>query len=186
LACGYLYPDAAVEVVGESDESLPYGVEGLLRFKRPHMVNEYYNDPLLSAKYFRDGWFYSGDRGRLMNDGLLILTGRDSELINRGGIKIDPVSIDHYLVDYPGVEDAAAFGFINKIGVQDVAVAIVIADNFDIDTLKIKLHEKLGGARYPSYFIKVNKIPRNQMGKVMRGQLSKQFDQLVKSNMFLD
>lgn len=173
--CGIPYPDVSVQVVNESHEPLALEEEGLLRFQRPHMVNGYYHDPNQTAASFRDGWFYSGDRGRLMKEGVLVLTGRDSELINRGGIKIDPAAIDRYLVDYPGVEDAAAFGYCSTMGVQDFAIALVIADDFDLEALKRGLEQQFGRSRSPSYYIRVDKVPRNQTGKVLRGQLSTQF-----------
>lgn len=175
--CGFLWPDAQVEVVDETHAPLPRGEEGLIRVRTPHMVSGYHNDAQATAEAFRDGWFYPGDRGALRGDGLLVLAGRESELINRGGVKIDPAAIDHVLVDWPGIEDAAVFGYENTAGVQEVGAALVVADDFDIAALREGLLKKLGPSRCPSRFFRVDKILRNRAGKPMRAQLSKQITQ---------
>jgi acyl-CoA synthetase (AMP-forming)/AMP-acid ligase II len=172
---GYPHPEARVEIVNEGHEPLPQGKEGLVRIRTPDMVREYYKNPEATAQSFRDGWFYPGDRGRLMRDGLLVLAGRDSELINRGGVKIDPVSIDQFLGDYQGISDAAVFGLENRMGIEDIGAAIVAAENFDMRALQQALLETFGKARSPSVYFKVQHIPRNEMGKVMRAHMSKRF-----------
>ena len=132
------------------------------------MACEYFKNPEATAKCFKDGWFYPGDRGRLNKNGLLFLTGRQSEIINHGGVKIDPVTIDEHLLAYPGIEDAAAFGFMGKSGFEQVATALVAKEDFDIPALHSGLVKKFGA---PVCFVRVKQIPRNQMGKVVRGQL---------------
>jgi acyl-coenzyme A synthetase/AMP-(fatty) acid ligase len=83
------------------------------------------------------------------------------------------------LVDWPGVEDAAVFGYENKAGIQEVGAALVVADDFDIAVLREGLLKKLGPSRCPSRFFRVNKILRNRAGKPMRGQLSRQITEWV-------
>lgn len=172
---GYLFPDAQLEIVNELQEPLLQGEEGLIRVKTPYMVHEYYKNPEATARSFRDGWFYPGDRGCLMANGLIVLAGRDSEVINSGGVKIDPAAIDQFLVDQPGVADAAVFGLENKMGLQDIAAAIVVAEDFDIKALQQRVLERFGATRSPSVFFKVRQISRNHMGKIMRAHMSKQF-----------
>lgn len=176
--CGFPYPDVDIQVVGENHEPLSRGEEGLLRFKRAHMIDGYFNEPQSSTKFFRDGWFYPGDRGCFNKDGLLILTGRDSEVINLGGAKVDPVAIEHLLSDCHGIEDAAVFGLERERGVQQIAAAIVVADDFDMDSLKKLFAEKLPPLKRPACILRVKHIPRNQTGKVMRDRLSREFSSL--------
>lgn len=172
---GYMLPTAEVEIVSEEDERQPLGVEGILRTKTSSMATGYYKNPEATSKSFKDGWFYPGDRGRLGNDGSLALTGRDSEIINRGGTKIDPVTIDTYLMSYTGVDDAAAFGLTDNIGLEKVAAAFVAGDEFDARRLQSDLLTKFGPTSAPSVLFKVKQIPRNEMGKVKRLQLSQEF-----------
>ena len=172
---GYVLPTAEVEIVNELDQRQPFDTEGFIRTKTSSMAHEYFKNPEATAKSFKDGWFYPGDRARLRKNGSLILAGRDSEIINRGGVKIDPVTIDEYLMTYPGIEDAAAFGLVDKIGIERVAAVLVANEAFDVPALRSALLKKFGQTNAPSIFLKVKQIPRNQMGKVMRTQLSQEF-----------
>lgn len=170
---GYILNSAQVEVVDENHMPLPLGVDGFIRIKTDGMVHEYFQNPEATARSFREGWFYPGDKGRLMRDGMLVLSGRDSELINLGGVKINPDTIDQFMVDYSGIEDAAACGLENKSGIDVLVAAIVVAEGFDIKAPHIELLKKFGTSRSPSIFIRVKEIPRNHMGKVARAQLKK-------------
>lgn len=176
-------PDAKIQVVDEFDNPLPAGEDGLVRIQTAYMVHEYYKNPEASAQSFKQGWFYPGDRGSLTKEGRLVLAGRNSELINRGGVKIDPADIDQFLTGYPGIEDAAAFGIEDKLGVQQLAVAIVMSETVDLKVLKAALMKKFGVARCPSVFLRMKQIPRNQMGKVMRADIGKKFAESAKKKL---
>ncbi len=169
---GFVVLDAKVELVDDSNEPLEIGQEGIVRVKTSSMVSEYYKNSKASHHSFRGGWFYPGDRGVLTEKGALILSGRESELINRGGVKFDPAVIDEYLLCYPGIRDAAAFARDTESGIPDVAAAIVTVDGFDLNALKQKLIEQFGNIKSPSVFFSVKEIPRNQMGKVNRKMLN--------------
>lgn len=174
-------PDSAFEVVDETGAVVPAGTEGLVRARSPNMAREYYRDPAATAQSFRDGWFYSGDRGQMMPDGSLQLLGRDSEMINRGGVKIDPVLLDHFIQGFAGVADGAVFGVENRLGIQDLAAVMVVPEQFDFNALRQGFSTKFGTAYTPSFFIRVDQVPRNAMGKVMRAHLTRQLGpQLLK------
>ncbi|MEW6079106.1 MAG: class I adenylate-forming enzyme family protein [Thermodesulfobacteriota bacterium] len=172
---GFPLPNVRIQIVNQSHEILPQGQEGTIRVRTPGMVHEYYKDPVATSSFFRDGWFYPGDTGRLTKNGFLALSGRGDELINRGGIKINLDSLDLFLNDYHGVQDAATFSFENSDGVQDIAAAIVVAKDFEIKALQGEMLKKHGKARTPDFFVKVDQIPRNPMGKVLRAKLSEDF-----------
>ncbi|HWQ10979.1 MAG TPA: fatty acid--CoA ligase family protein [Holophaga sp.] len=171
---GYVVPEAEVQIVGADQEVLETGEEGLIRIRSTYMVQGYYNNPEETKRCFRDGWFYPGDRGRLLANGALVLAGRASELINRGGIKIDPAELDRCLQDCPGVKDAAAFSFENLQNTEDVCMALVVEDGFDFDALRSRVARMLGRDRSPAVFLRVQEIPRNQMGKPQRKQMREQ------------
>lgn len=168
---GYVLPEAKVEIVDERHQALGANEHGMVRIRTPQMANGYYADEQATRRYFRDGWFYPGDRGWLREDGMLMLAGRAKELINRGGVKVDPAAIDQRLADYEGIEDAAAFGFENAIGIEDIAVAIVLSNEIAVDEVRNSLIQALGLSYSPSAFVRVDAIPRNQMGKPLRAAL---------------
>ena len=171
---GYVVPEAEVQIVDPEDNVLGAGEEGIIRIRSSYMVQGYYNNPEETQRCFRDGWFYPGDRGRLLPSGALVLAGRSGELINRGGIKIDPMEIDRCLQDCHGVKDAAAFSFENLQNAEDVCVALVVEDGCDFGALRRHVAQVLGRDRSPAVFLRVQEIPRNQMGKPQRKQMREQ------------
>ncbi|MDB5872233.1 MAG: long-chain fatty acid--CoA ligase [Ramlibacter sp.] len=171
---GYPLLEAQVEVVDESHRRVPVGEVGSVRIKTAFMVQEYFRSPEESARSFRDGWFYPGDRGSLNKKGALVLAGRDNEVVNIGGGKIDPTLIDQFVADYPGVEDAAVFAAETATGSKNTAIAIVAADGLDMDALGRTLRERFGKAS-PTVYWRITQIPRNAMGKVMRGTIGEQY-----------
>lgn len=172
---GYVLPEAEVQIVDASHTALTFNEEGQIRIKTPSLVKGYYNNPRETSRSFKDGWFYPGDRGKFLKNGLLILLGRESELINRGGVKVDPMAIDRCIQDFPGVQDAAAFSFENHLGLVDICVAMVVQNEFDLKALQKHIIAALGIDRDPSVFMRIKEIPRNQMGKPLRKQLQDSF-----------
>ena len=161
MPLGFGIPNCTVQVVNEAGEVLPFGKEGLLRIRTPYMAHSYFNNPKASEKYFQEGWFYPGDSGKILTGGLVVLSGRSGEMINRGGVKIDPGAIDQFLTNYPGVIDGAGCGVFNSKEFLDVelAAALVIGDGFDIIKFKQTLAQHFDSSRCPTRFFKVKKFP---------------------------
>jgi long-chain acyl-CoA synthetase len=179
---GYVVPAAEVQIVNSDHCPVADGEEGVIRTRTPHMAKGYYRNPKETARFFFDGWFYPGDRG-VIDDGKLFLSGRESELVNRGGVKINPAEVDRHLLDYEGVHDAATFGYENADGFEDLCAVIVVEDGFDMDQFKRHLGGHLGRAKLPSTIFRVAEIPRNTMGKILRAQLKAQFSERLKQQL---
>src|SRR5690606_316615 len=108
---GHITPGSSVEVVDEDDVPLPQGEVGRIRHRSFGMVHEYVGEPEATARAFRGGWFYPGDLGFIRSDGGLTLTGRETEVLNAGGVKIDPNRVDHAAMENPSVSDACCFEY---------------------------------------------------------------------------
>jgi acyl-CoA synthetase (AMP-forming)/AMP-acid ligase II len=172
-AVGFVVPNVAVEIVTESGELLPPGIEGLIRIKSPHGVDRYVGDPVASAKTFRDGWFYPGDRGTLDAMNLLRLAGRHDSLLNLGGDKINPETVERALAACEGVTECAAFGAPDELGVETLWAAVVAGAATDDGKLRAHCAATLSPQFLPAGFIRVDKLPRNTMGKIERRELPK-------------
>jgi acyl-coenzyme A synthetase/AMP-(fatty) acid ligase len=123
-ATGYVAPWAEVEVVDEDNRPVAPGAEGILRIRASCQGEPFPPGDLAAHPGFRDGWFYPGDRGRVLADGLLVVTGRTSEIINAGGVKIEPTLIEDTLAQHPAVAEAAAVGRLAADGVEEIVVVI--------------------------------------------------------------
>lgn len=168
--CGHLVPWMQAEAVDQDGNVLPFGEEGLLRFRCEEMASGYLNDAAASGQFFRDGWFYPGDVGTISETRALTLSGRTSDRINAGGVKVAPDIIENVVSSFEGIEDCAAFGVPDEMGVDVIWAAIVVNSKADLSALRSYCVKKLG-VRAPRHFIKIAELPRNDMGKVLRKSL---------------
>jgi acyl-CoA synthetase (AMP-forming)/AMP-acid ligase II len=116
----------------------------------------------------RDGWFYTGDRGRLTKEGLLILEGRTSEVINSGGVKRAPELIEEIALRHPDVAEAAAFGALGPDGIEEVNLAIVARAPISQQQL---IAWCAGRGLEVSRVFYVDALPKTPMGKIRRDEL---------------
>jgi acyl-coenzyme A synthetase/AMP-(fatty) acid ligase len=167
---GVLVPWIDAQVVNADGDVLPAGEEGILRLRCAEMVSGYLNDARASAEHFKDGWFYPGDTGCISAERALTLTGRVSERINAGGVKVSPQVIEEAAVSFEGIAECAAFAAPDAIGMEQIWLAVVAQQEIDIEKLRKHCTEKLG-ARVPLHVLTVAELPRNETGKVLRSEL---------------
>jgi acyl-coenzyme A synthetase/AMP-(fatty) acid ligase len=165
---GFVPPFADLQVVDEEDQPVPPGHSGTIRIRAEGMATHYVGDPEATAQAFRDGWFYPGDAGYLDAQGALHVVGRASELANIGGNKVSLERIDETLAGFAGVQDLAAF-VVPGSRVDRVWLAVVATEGFDEAALRVHCAEKFATGT-PGILV-VPKIPRNEMGKIMRTRL---------------
>lgn len=124
------------------------------------------------------GWFPTGDLGHLSDDGYLYLSGRIKDIINRGGEKISPLEIDHCLLDYPGIKEAAAFGVTHSSLGEEVAVAVVPLPNTKLESEAIIqwLRPRLASHKIPRKIHFTDALPVGSSGKMLRRALSEHYD----------
>ncbi|HEX4056979.1 MAG TPA: long-chain fatty acid--CoA ligase [Galbitalea sp.] len=172
---GQLNPESRVEIVDEHDQVVAAGVTGRIRAQHPHMVTEYLSDPLAANESFHDGWFYPGDLGFIRpEDNGLTLIGRASDIINAGGVKIDPIQLDLFALKQENVIDAASFSYRESDGLLAVGMALVTRDDIDVDALVSSLKAEFGPAA-PRIVARVEAIPRTENGKPQRNILAEKY-----------
>ena len=178
-AVGYIWPGVEVEALDEHGRKLPAGETGVLRIRSPMNATGYveaagagFADAAASGEdRFQDGWFHSSDIGSVGPDGMLTLTGRTTDVINAGGVKIHPHIIESVLLKLPTVLDAAAFGVPDPAtGVVQVHAAIVSRTVIEEPVLR-DLCTRVLGTAVLSGILQVKALPRNENGKVKREQL---------------
>jgi long-chain acyl-CoA synthetase len=163
-----------LQIVDEHGALLPDGEVGLIRYRSPYMAHEYLGDPVGTAAAFRDGWFYPGDLGSIRPGNGLTLAGRTAELINAGGVKVDPMRLDFFAARQAGVLDAASFGYETADGILQVGIALVTGDGVDVQNLIREFEAEFGPAA-PRLVARVDSIPRNAMGKPVRRTLAERY-----------
>lgn len=168
---GYPVPGAQAEVVDENDQKLPPDTDGILRIRTNWQSQPFPPGGEDAHSDFHDGWFYPGDRGRMTPDGLLILTGRTSEVINAGGLKLTPEVVEEILLNHPTVAEAGAFGSMGASGIEDIFVAIVPR----APVSEQHIIEWCAGRNLPvTQVFLVKTLPKTPSGKIHRSELKRQ------------
>ena len=168
---GRLLPGVELEVVDEMDRPVPASATGRLRIRTAGMVSEYHDDPEATARAFRDGWFYSGDAGRIAPDGRLCFAGRADDMMCLSGVNIFPREIEQVIEAFVGVIECAAFPMRSSVH-GDIPVAAVRTEA-GVDLGELQRHcRSVLGIRAPRKLVRVDHLPRNGAGKMVRGDLA--------------
>ncbi len=169
---GYVLPTAQVEIIDAQGRPVPPGTTGEVRMRAEGLIDSYLEDVDASDQPLRDGWFYPGDAGSLGADGALYILGRTRELMNLGGAKVAPHLVEEALAGLAGVVDLAVFALAGANG-DKPAIAVVPSAAFDDQRLLDRYKKAFPQYATPTIH-RVDAIPRNEMGKVMRARLSSQ------------
>jgi long-chain acyl-CoA synthetase len=117
------------------------------------------------------GWVRSGDLVRRDSEGYLYAAGRLSDLINRGGEKIDPLEVEGVLRSHPAIDDAAVFGVADAEMGERIGAAIVARGSLDESAIRVWCRERLASYKVPERVAFVDAIPLTELGKVSRRDL---------------
>jgi acyl-CoA synthetase (AMP-forming)/AMP-acid ligase II len=173
---GILVPGCAAEAVDATGLPLPPGEVGEIRVRNEHMVPGYLDDPVATGRLFRDGWFHPGDLGSVAADGRVRILGRIDDVLNVGGAKIAPDSVEEILKAVAGFRDAAVFVAADGRGAGKLYAAVVADGWFDEAAVLAEVNRRLPMGRRSLGFMRIDSIPRNAMGKVQRADLARQFE----------
>jgi acyl-CoA synthetase (AMP-forming)/AMP-acid ligase II len=170
-AVGYIAPWIGAEVVDDADRPVKAGEQGRLRFRGHTCVSGYVGTPRNAKDVFRDGWFYPGDIGMITQERLLVIAGREKAIINVGGNKINPETIEAVLLSYSGVVRAGTFCRTNAAGVDEVWAVVTGREDFDVQQLRAHCARSLPPLFVPAHIVRVADIPQNDMGRIVRNKL---------------
>ena len=163
-----VFPWVQAEIVDDGGEPLPLGALGRIRLQADMMASGYLDDLEATAAIFRDGWFYPGDTGVLHGPRLLQIVGRSNEVLNIGGQKISPSTLEALVLDHAKVGDVGVCSVRNSEGIEQVYVAISGAQENDQE-LAQHIARAFAGRRLGNvYIVKLSGIPRNANGKIER------------------
>jgi oxalate---CoA ligase len=156
---------------------VPAGLDGEVAVRGPSVVDAYLDNPAATAASFRDGWFRTGDVGKLTADGYLTLVGRVKELINRAGEKISPYEVEDVLLAHPAVAEAAAYPVPDEKYGEQVGVVVVLRGEATPRELTAFCADRLAAFKRPARVTILPEIPKGPTGKIQRRNLAGLVDQ---------
>jgi acyl-coenzyme A synthetase/AMP-(fatty) acid ligase len=174
-AVGVLAPWSHVVSCDEKGNELPEGEVGNLRVSSLGMAPPY----VVGMKTVEEPeFFFPGDVGFVSKERLLFVEGRSSEIINLGGNKIAPGTIEKVVLECAGVKDAAVFAITERTELPQITVVVEAETGFDPKQVMKHCGERLG-ILTPTAIRVVDKIPRNVTGKIMYDRLKEMFAKAV-------
>jgi malonyl-CoA/methylmalonyl-CoA synthetase len=178
---GFPLPGVGLRVRGDQGQDLPAGEIGGIQVKGPNVFKGYWRMPEKTREEFTDdGWFRTGDVGKVDERGYVTIVGRSKDLIISGGYNVYPAEIEGYLNDMPGVAESAVVG-VPHPDFGEVGVAIVIAKpgaKLQAEELIASLKSQLANFKIPKRCFVVQELPRNTMGKVQKNLLRAEHQKL--------
>ena len=178
---GFALPGVSLRVQGDAGQPLPPGEVGGIEVQGPNVFQGYWRMPEKTKEEFTaDGFFKTGDVGKIDERGYIHIVGRSKDLIISGGYNVYPAEIEGYINDMPGVAESAVVG-VPHPDFGEVGVAIVIAkpgSTLDGDAIIAALKSGLANFKIPKRCFVVTELPRNTMGKVQKNLLREQHKQL--------
>ena len=178
---GFPLPGVGLRVVGDDGQPLPTGEIGGIQVKGPNVFKGYWRMPEKTAEEFTaDGWFRTGDVGKVDERGYVSIVGRSKDLIISGGYNVYPAEIEGFINELPGVAESALVG-VPHPDFGEVGVAVVIpkgGSKLEPDAIVATLKSQLANFKIPKRCFVVQELPRNTMGKVQKNLLRDQYKSL--------
>lgn len=174
---GLPLPDIAVRITApDSDRPLPAGETGMIEVKGPNVFCGYWRNPEKTAADLRaDGWFITGDLGRIDEHGHVVIVGRGKDLIISGGLNIYPKEIETEINALPGVIESAVIGVPHPDFGEAVVAIVTGDDSVTEDMVLAGIADRLARFKLPKAVRTLPDLPRNTMGKVQKNLLRDQF-----------
>ena len=171
---GFPLPGVSLRVCDDGDKPLKSNAIGSLQVKGPNVFAGYWRMPEKTAEEFtRDGYFKTGDVGKIDERGYVHIVGRSKDLIISGGYNVYPAEIEGTINELPGVAESALIG-VPHPDFGEVGVALVIAKSgtsIKPDAIIAALKSQLANFKIPKHCCVVSELPRNTMGKVQKNLL---------------
>jgi malonyl-CoA/methylmalonyl-CoA synthetase len=178
---GFPLPGVSLRVQDDAGQSLPVGEIGGIQVKGPNVFKGYWRMPEKTKEEFTaDGYFKTGDVGRIDERGYVSIVGRSKDLIISGGYNVYPAEIEGYINELPGVAESALVG-VPHADFGEVGVAVVVPKpgvTLAPDQIIANLKSKLANFKIPKNCFVLSELPRNSMGKVQKNLLRDQYKHL--------
>ncbi len=181
-AVGFPLPGVALRVTDpETGKELARGEIGMIEVKGPNVFKGYWRMPEKTATEFRpDGFFITGDLGKIDERGYVHIVGRGKDLVISGGFNVYPKEIESEIDAIPGVVESAVIGVPHADFGEGVTAVVVKTKTAGVDEAAVlaALDGRLAKFKMPKRVLFVDDLPRNTMGKVQKNVLREAYKDL--------
>jgi len=170
---GPCLPGVKVRITDKNFKDVPVNTEGEILLKGPNVFRGYWNKPDYNKEVFHDGWFITGDVGKIDENSYVYIIGRSKDVIISGGINIYPREIEDTIESMPQVKECAVVGVPDKEFGESVKAYVVLNQGARLkdDDVINYCKEKLASFKKPKYVEFLEALPKNTMGKILKEEL---------------
>lgn len=171
-------PGVEVRLVDGENREVADAVPGEIQVRGDTVFREYWRRPEATAAAFTDGWFRTGDVA-VREKGMFRILGRDSvDIIKTGGFKVSALEIEEQLRTHEAIDECAVVGIADPEWGERVSAAVVLkqGNQLDLETLRDWSKQRLAVYKAPSRLLVLKELPRNAMGKVVKPEVVKLFE----------
>jgi long-chain acyl-CoA synthetase len=168
---GYAQPMLEVSIRDAAGVALARGGVGEVCVRGDTVMEGYWQQTEATAAAIRDGWLYTGDVGRLDDEGFLTLLDRSKDLIISGGSNIYPREVEEVLLQHPAVQEASVIGRRDAEWGEVVVAYVVTRSPVDAMALDALCREQIARFKRPKLYRFVDALPKNHYGKVLKSVL---------------
>ncbi|OBF48701.1 long-chain-fatty-acid--CoA ligase [Mycolicibacterium monacense] len=177
VSAGQLIPNAELRVADpDTGDELPTGQQGELWFRTPQLMKGYHNKPEATAEAVTpDGWFRTGDVGRIDADGFIFVEDRLKDMIISGGENVYSIEVERVLAEHSAVTEVAVIGVPDEKWGEAVKAVVVVEGSASEQELTEWCRERLAHYKCPRSIDITEELPRNPTGKILKKELRKPF-----------
>jgi len=163
-------------VADKSGNRLPPNCSGEIVARGSNIMAGYWNDPIETSRVLKNGYYYTGDIGKIDEDGYIYYVGRTKDIIKVRGFRISSKEVEDALLEINEIHEVAVIGVDDPILGEAIKAFIVLRDNAELtkENIRDALKAKLPPYKHPSHINFVTSIPKNKSGKVLKLKLKKQ------------
>jgi malonyl-CoA/methylmalonyl-CoA synthetase len=177
---GFALPGVEARIADETGRALATEEVGIIEVRGPNVFKGYWQMPEKTAEEFRDdGFFVTGDMGRMDAHGRISIVGRAKDLVISGGYNVYPKEVEKLIDEIPEVVESAVIGIPHPDFGEGV-VAVVVPRSGEVSEAQVSaaLEGKIARFKQPKRVINVDELPRNAMGKVQKNELRGRYEDL--------
>jgi long-chain acyl-CoA synthetase len=173
-SCGVAVWGCQIKIVDEQGNTLPPGKDGEVLIRGVNVMKGYYKQPEATAQILKNGWFYSGDIGKLDEEGYLYIVGRKKDMILRGGFNIYPREIEELLYEHPAVAEAAVVGIKHEELGEEIKAVVYLKPGCTATEQELQTYckERIAAFKYPRIVeIRDKPLPKGPSAKILKREL---------------
>ena len=146
------------------------GELGEIIIRGPNVMLGYWNHPDETAEVLKNGWFHTGDIGKMDDDGYFYIVDRLKDMINVSGFKVYPAEVENVLYAHPAVAEVAVYGVPDKIKGEIVKASILLKAGFSVTEEEVIAFcsKKMATYKIPRTIKFIDSLPKNATGKVLK------------------